>query len=141
MNSAYRLSHSVAAAVAAIALTLSCALAVAADAKLTGASEVPPVNTLATGEAKITVAADGSISGSVKTTAIEGTMAHIHLGAAGKNGGVIVSLVKGADGNWMVPPGAKLTAEQLSSYKAGELYVNVHSETHKGGEIRSQLMP
>lgn len=141
MISAARLSHSVAAATAAIALTLSGALALAADAKLTGASEVPPVNTSATGESVIAVAADGSVTGSVKTTAIEGTMAHIHLGAAGKNGGVIVPLAKGADGMWMVPPGAKLTAEQLTSYKAGELYVNVHSDAHKGGEIRGQLMP
>ena len=34
-----------------------------------------------------------------------------------------------------------VTAEQLAAYKAGELYVNVHSPTHKGGEIRAQLKP
>jgi hypothetical protein len=140
MTSAYRLSRSVAAA-AAVALALCGELALAADVKLTGANEVPPVDTPATGEAAIMIAADGSVTGSIKTTAIDGTMAHIHLGAVGKNGGVIVPLAKGADGSWMVPPGAKLTAEQLASYKAGDLYVNVHSEAHKGGEIRAQLTP
>jgi CHRD domain len=39
------------------------------------------------------------------------------------------------------PPGAKLSTEQLRSFKAGELYVNVHSEANKGGEIRAQLAP
>ena len=34
---------------------------------------------------------------------------------------------------------AKLTAEQLKAYKDGQLYINVHSEAHKGGEIRTQL--
>jgi hypothetical protein len=34
-----------------------------------------------------------------------------------------------------------LTDAQYKSYKAGELYVNVHSDAYKGGEIRGQLMP
>jgi hypothetical protein len=40
-----------------------------------------------------------------------------------------------------VPAGAKLDADQLKAYRAGELYVNVHSEAHKPGEIRGQLKP
>jgi hypothetical protein len=111
------------------------------DLTLTGANEVPAVSTTASGSGRITVAADGAVSGSVKTTGIAATMAHIHVGAAGKNGPVIVPLSKGADGSWTVPAGAKLTAEQMKSYQAGELYVNVHSDAHKGGEIRAQLMP
>lgn len=127
------------AALAALALTGSAAFA--ADLKLSGANEVPPVSTAATGAGTITVADDGTVSGSVKTTGVAGTMAHIHVGAAGKNGPVIVTLTKGADGLWSVPAGAKLTPEQLKSYKAGELYVNVHSDAHKGGEVRAQLTP
>ena len=74
-------------------------------------------------------------------TGLAGTMAHIHMAPAGKNGPVIVPLVKSGDSTWSVPPGAKLTPEQLKAYQAGDLYVNVHTEANKGGEIRSQLKP
>jgi hypothetical protein len=40
-----------------------------------------------------------------------------------------------------VPEGSKLTDEQYAAFKAGNLYVNVHSAEHKGGEIRTQLKP
>jgi CHRD domain len=137
MNSTLRTSLS--APIAALALFGG--LAFGADLSLSGANEVPPVSTSATGRGVITVADDGSVSGSVKTTGLAGTVAHIHLAAAGKNGPVIVALTKGADGEWAVPAGAKLSAEQMMSYKSGELYVNVHSDANKGGEIRAQLTP
>ena len=34
-----------------------------------------------------------------------------------------------------VPPGAKLTPDQMNALKAGDLYVNVHSAANPGGEI------
>ena len=109
--------------------------------KLAGDQEVPPVKTSGSGTGAITVSADGSISGSVTTLGIAGTMAHVHAGAAGANGPVIIPLTKTAEGVWSVPPGTKLSAEQLKAYQAGGLYVNVHTEANKGGEIRAQLMP
>lgn len=127
--------------IATWALALFSGAAAAAALKLTGAEEVPPVTTSASGEGTIAVAADGAVSGSVKTTGIDATMAHIHHGAAGKNGPVIIPLTKGADGEWSVPAGAKLDEAQMKAYKAGDLYVNVHSDAHKGGEIRAQLKP
>ncbi len=136
-------------AMAAAVVALSACSSMGMDAKapaagtltLSGAQEVPPVQTSASGTGQITVAADGSVSGSVKTTGIAATMAHIHIGAAGVAGPVIIPLTKTADDTWSVPAGAKLTAEQMAAYKAGGLYVNVHSNDHKPGEIRAQLKP
>lgn len=125
----------------ALSLSLLGSMAAAGDIKLSGDTEVPPVKTMASGTSTIAVAADGAVAGSVKTTGVAGVAAHIHVGAAGKNGPVIIPLTKGADGEWSVPPGAKLTDEQMRSFKAGDLYVNVHSEANKGGEIRAQLTP
>jgi hypothetical protein len=107
---------------------------------LTGAEEVPPVSTSAAGSGKFRIADDGSVSGSVTTTGIQGTMAHIHMAAKGQNGGVIVPLTKDGD-TYSVPEGKKLTPEQVQAFKDGRLYVNVHSAAHKGGEIRAQLQP
>jgi len=108
---------------------------------LSGNQEVPAVTTSASGSGTITIGADKSVSGSVTTTGVAGIAAHIHEGAAGKNGPVIIPLTKTSDNNWSVTAGAKLTDAQYESYKAGNLYVNVHSAANKGGEIRGQLKP
>lgn len=107
---------------------------------LSGAEEVPAVQTEAKGSGSFRVAQDGTISGSVKTEGVQGTMAHIHRGAKAQNGPVIIPLTKNGD-TYSVPEGRKLTEAQLADLKAGNLYVNVHSNAHKGGEIRAQLQP
>jgi CHRD domain len=118
-------------------------LALGADVKVTlsGDQEVPSVTTSASGSGTITVGDDKSVKGSVTTKGISGTAAHIHQGAVGKSGGVIIPLTKGADGAWSVPEGTKLTDTQLAAFKAGDLYVNVHSAAHPDGEIRGQIKP
>lgn len=142
MKNIHHISRPALAMVATLSFGLLTSLAQAAELKLSGANEVPAVTTAATGSGSITVANDGTMSGSIKTTGVQGTMAHIHVAPAGKNGPVAVPLTKGDDGaTWSVPAGTKLTADQLKSFKAGELYVNVHSEANKGGEIRAQLAP
>lgn len=125
----------------AVAALFSIGMAHAGQVTLSGSEEVPPVQSAGKGSGTITVKDDKTVSGSVMTTGIKGTMAHIHEGAAGKNGGVAVPLEKKGDAEWAVPAGAKLTDAQYKAYKAGELYVNVHTEEHKGGEIRGQLKP
>jgi hypothetical protein len=112
----------------------------AMSVKLSGAEEVPPVKASGSGSGTIRVAEDGSVSGSVSTTGVQGTMAHIHQGAKGQNGPIIIPLTKNGD-TYTVPAGAKLNAAQMSALKAGNLYVNVHTAANKGGEVRGQLQP
>ena len=107
---------------------------------LSGAEEVPPVKTGAKGSGSFRILEDGTLSGSVTTEGVQGTMAHIHRGAKGQNGPVIIPLVKKGD-TYSVPEGKKLTDAQKKDLEAGNLYVNVHSNAHKGGEIRAQLQP
>ena len=107
---------------------------------LSGAEEVPPIMGSASGSGEITIADDGSVSGSVTASGFAPTAAHIHEGPAGKIGPVIVPFTKNGD-TFSAPPGAKLTAAQMQAYKAGDLYVNIHSAAHPVGEVRAQLKP
>jgi hypothetical protein len=108
---------------------------------LTGASEVPPVATTAAGSGTVTIRPDHTVSVIIAVAGMTATAAHIHEGAAGANGPVIVPLTKTGDNTFAAPDGAKLTDSQYASYKAGNLYVNVHSAQYPGGEIRSQIKP
>jgi len=75
----------------------------------------------------------------VKVTDMNATAAHIHMGAPGKVGGIIVPLDKTGPNHFESKEGAKFTDEQYKAYRAGQTYLNVHSDAHKGGEIRAQL--
>ncbi len=107
---------------------------------LSGAQEVPPISVAGSGSGSFTIAEDGTVTGSVTTAGVEGTMAHIHNAASGKNGPVILPLTKNGD-TYSAPAGAKLTPAQMQEFKAGNLYVNVHTNRNKGGEVRAQLKP
>ena len=100
-------------AAAALAVGIGSALAADVKVKLNGAEETPPVTTSATATGTITIAADKSVSGTIKSKGIDGTVAHIHEGAFGQAGPPIITLTKGADGMWSVPPGSKLTTRSL----------------------------
>jgi hypothetical protein len=106
---------------------------------LRGANEVPPVTTSASGSGTVTIKDDRSVSAKITVTGMTATAAHIHEAAAGSNGPVIVPFTKTSDNTFEAPAGAKLTDAQYASYKAGKLYVNVHSAANPGGEIRAQL--
>ena len=126
----------------ALALTLSGCATMDSDTialRMTGAEEVPPVSTSASGTGTIRVADDRSVTGAFKTQGATITAAHIHEAGPGQNGPVIIPLQKAGDNDWVVPPGAKLTEAQYAAYKQGRLYVNFHSAAHKGGEIRAQI--
>ena len=141
-----RIRSLVLAAAATLIIALGWTIGMAASAQglkvsLSGDQQVPPVSTSASGNGTITVSPDKSVSGSITISGMDATAAHIHEGAAGKTGPVIIPLSKGSDDTWCLPAGAKLTDAQYKSYLAGDLYVNVHSAAHKGGEIRAQLSP
>ncbi len=71
------------------------------------------------------------------------TMAHIHGPApTGKNAGVEVWLSKqGQPATSPIKGEATLTPAQAQQLMAGDTYINVHTQSHPGGEIRGQIMP
>jgi hypothetical protein len=109
--------------------------------KLSGTQEVPANPSTATGRSTITIGADKSVTGSVQVKGMTPTMAHIHEGAKGSNGPVIVPFTKTAENTFAPAPGTTLTDAQYASYLAGKLYINVHSAAYPGGEVRLQIVP
>jgi CHRD domain len=108
---------------------------------LTGQQENPSVNSTAFGSSDIQIGVDRVVSGSITTTGIVGTAAHIHDGRPGTNGPAIITLTQVSPNIWTVPTGTRATEEQFARYTAGELYLNVHRALHESGEIRAQLTP
>ena len=143
MKSKHKLIHRTSILIAALMLAGCASMGGdrAVQVRLTGAEEVPPVSTSASGTGTVSVDEDRSVSASIRTQGVNGVAAHIHEGAAGQNGPVIVPMEKTADNEWRTKGGAKLTESQYQSFKAGRLYLNVHSPQHKGGEIRGQIRP
>jgi hypothetical protein len=106
-------------------------------ATLGGGEEVPPVATTANGACTGLLDANASaLSLSCTHTVAGAVAAHIHLGAAGTEGGVICDLGPGPSPILATCP---LSAAQLSALRQEGLYVNVHSGAFPGGEIRGQL--
>ena len=79
------------------------------------------------------------MTGSVTITGMTASMAHIHEGEAGVNGGVLLGLTGGTDGMWSVPANTTLTADQMGVMADGGLYTNFHSDAFPSGEIRGQI--
>jgi len=111
------------------------------DSTLSGDNMSPTVATSAKGYATINVGPDKSITGTVNTSGIVGIGVHIHSGASGDSGPVVVTLTRTGEDLWSIPAGMVLNDAQFASYNAGELYVDVHSARYIGGEIRGQLRP
>jgi hypothetical protein len=113
---------------------------------LTGAKQVPPVQTAASGTADLTYdAATRMLTWSLSYSGLSGpaTMAHFHGPAAeGKNAPPVIWLSeKGAAVANPIKGQATLTPEQAQQMMAGEWYVNVHTQANPNGEIRGQVMP
>lgn len=127
------------------ALLLLAALAAPASAQdlfratCDGAQETPPVVTAAGAWGTVVLNPDASVTYYLDTWNITGIDAHIHLGASGVPGGVIVPLTGGPT-TWS-GTSAPLSAANVAALRAGGTYFNVHSALHPGGEIRGQILP
>jgi hypothetical protein len=113
---------------------------------LTGAQQVPPVQTAATATADLTYdPATRVVTWNVTYSGLSGpaTMAHFHGPATeGNNGPPVIWLTqKGAVVEGPIKGEATLTPEQAQQFTAGEWYVNVHTQANPKGEIRGQVMP
>jgi hypothetical protein len=128
-------------------------------AVLSGGSEAPTVvNTGAHGKAVITIDPDnGEVTWTIDVfnypTGL--TASHIHVGAAGTAGPIIIDFAPGNLGvsgpfrlsgstkNFIARPaqGIRSMDEAMLAIAAGNTYVNVHSQANPGGEIRGQLCP
>jgi hypothetical protein len=105
---------------------------------LTGAKEVPPNDSDATGTAEVVYNDDtNKMTITVTYSGITPSDAHIHKGAVGVPGPVVFpfdNLVSP-----MVLTNVTLNADQEADLKAGLYYVNIHSAEYPDGEIRGQL--
>ncbi len=124
---------------------------------LTGTEEVLPVNAPGSGAAAFSILDEGnSIRFEIRVANTTGiTMAHLHRAPFGTNGGVVVTLIpvqppSGLE-NGVVAEGI-ITAGNLSGFLAGQplsaliedmkngmIYVNIHTATNPGGQIRGQV--
>lgn len=127
-------------------------------ATLSGDQEVPPIDTQMNGRVKIRVNDDASAAEFTLTVnnGVRVQQAHIHCGAPGANGPIVVWLAGfraegwDIDGQWVgnttftdaniVEPSCGTTvADLVQSMQAGMTYANVHTVAHPGGEIRGNI--
>jgi hypothetical protein len=126
-------------------------------AMLSGGNIVPPVKTMASGEASFHLGMDGkALAFKLTVSGIRDiTAAHIHIGKKGENGPPVVFLFHGpekgglfngtlAEGTItakdLFGPLKGLTVKDLmAEIDSGDAYVVVHTEQNPGGELRGQI--
>ena len=110
---------------------------------LTGDQQVPAVTTTATGNGYALVnSMTYDLSLVAHTEGVDdATMAHIHTGAAGENGDVLVGLEQSMDdmGMWMTPANTMIDMDIYNVLLSGGHYVNVHTPANPNGELRGQI--
>jgi len=130
-------------------------------AVLSGGEQVPPATTPAYGTASFVVEAGGnSLRYSLTVVGIPNVMmAHIHIGAPGQNGPVVLWLYPSAPppvaiagvttgdigagvatrANLMGPLAGQPLSALITAMAAGNAYVNAHTQQAPGGLIRGQI--
>jgi hypothetical protein len=127
------------------------------EAELSGSNVIPPVKTMAKGEATFMLSKDGkSIAYKLTVKDMENiTAAHIHEGTEGNNGPPVAMLFAGpkktgkfsgvlSEGTvtgrkLMTSLKGKSVDSLIKMIKDGKAYVNVHTEKYPEGEIRGQI--
>ncbi len=137
--------------IAVLATTISTRAASAGDqillsARMNGAQETPAVTTNAVGVAAFSLnATHDTMCVTMTVSGLSGpiTGAHIHSGAPGVSGAVVLGLDAFLSGNNLsvTLTGSNLTPALLSDYLSGKMYINVHTSANPNGEIRGQIVP
>jgi hypothetical protein len=105
-----------------------------------GAQVVPAVTTDASGTGAITLdTSTRLITGTINVFNISPTMAHIHVGDVGSNGGMVLALTDTGAGVFIVPANTILSIAQMDLMQAEGLYTKFHATANSGGEIRGQI--
>lgn len=115
---------------------------------LSGASEVPPIESEAYGSAAATLTGNEmSVNGNFYNLSsapfpIQGSLAHIHYGNAGRNGDIFFGLKVELDGDrrsGSFTGSRTLTDDEVATFEAGGYYINMHTQEFNGGELRGQI--
>jgi hypothetical protein len=126
---------------AALAVAPASAETVMLKANLAASTEVPPNDSTATGNVNLTFdTASKKLTWQGTYSGLSGnaTAGHFHGPAdPGKNAGVAIPITASSS---PFQGSADLTDAQAADLMAGKWYVNIHTEAHKGGEIRGQVM-
>jgi predicted TIM-barrel enzyme len=108
-------------------------------ASLDNTQETPPTDSAAKGGGVLAVdTATGKIAGFSVSDNVIGTAAHIHSAARGVAGDPIVTLT-GGPSHWFVPDNTTLIPANVTGFRNGNLYYNIHSTAFPDGEIRGQI--
>ncbi len=111
---------------------------------LSGDAENPPVSTSGTGTVTATYdPATKTVAYTFSWNNLSGpaTGMHFHKGAVGVNGPVVIPVTG-------FPPQASgevsgtspaLPDSLVTAFMTGNMYANIHTDAHKGGEIRTQM--
>jgi len=110
-------------------------------ATLTGDQETPPISTTATGNGWLTMNSTlDSVTYAVLTTGLVPTAAHIHRGAPGVAGPVVLPLTAAvAVPGFFMSTAVAVDSTLLADLLANRLYFNVHTAANPGGEIRGKI--
>src|SRR5262245_13191084 len=113
---------------------------------LSGAQQVPPIGSAATGKGTVALDADEqhiTVDLSFSGLSSNANAAHIHGPAGpGANAGILFPFtgVPAAKSGVIPQQTFAITPDQVAQLRAGQFYFNVHSDNFGGGEIRAQIL-